>query len=97
MQALADKLDQIASIQANSMIGALRLVGAFLSRNPVEQSGRSVYLPNPMNEDDVTALRDSGLDIRYYRFLDRKNGGVDIEGMRADLMVSLRVRLKARR
>jgi aspartate aminotransferase len=65
----------------------LRLAGAFLARNPLDTGHRSVYVPNPSNEEDVAALRESGLDIKYYRFLDRKNGGVDIEGLRADLMV----------
>jgi aspartate aminotransferase len=61
-----------------------------------------VFIPNPTTEEDATALRDAGLEIRHYRFLDRKNGGVDFDGLKEDLGVSIctiarRIRAKRRR
>jgi aspartate aminotransferase len=79
----------------------MRLAGTFLARFPAPP-GRQVFIPNPTTEEDATALRDAGLEIRHYRFLDRKNGGVDFDGLKEDLGVSVRtgfrrIRAKCRR
>ncbi len=78
-------------MQAVSITGALRLGGTFLSRHPAHPPVKAIYIPNPTTEEEAWALKDSGLDIRLYRFLDRKTGGVDWEGMREDLQVRDRV------
>jgi aspartate/tyrosine/aromatic aminotransferase len=79
---------QIAAVQALSITGALRLGGTFLSRHPSHPPLKAIYIPNPTTEEDAWALKDAGLEIRLYRFFDRKTGTVDWEGMREDLQVS---------
>ncbi|ORY34865.1 pyridoxal phosphate-dependent transferase [Naematelia encephala] len=76
---------RISSIQAVSHTGALRLATSFLSRFPSSTTTKIMYIPDPTASEDVLALRDAGVDIRHYRFLDRKTGAVDWEGMRDDL------------
>jgi len=44
-----------------------------------------MYLPSPCTDEDTKTLRESGLDIRSYRFLDRRTGIVDFEALRDDL------------
>ncbi|WWD04308.1 hypothetical protein V865_002377 [Kwoniella europaea PYCC6329] len=76
---------RIASIQAFSLTGALRLAATFLSRFPPVPGTKSVFVPSPTADEDTTALQDSGLEIRSFRFLDYKTGGVDWESLREDL------------
>ena len=73
-------------MQAISHTGALRLAGSFLSRTGAR--GRQVYLPSPSLDEDARALRDAGLDVRYYRFMDKKTGQVDFDGMREDILTA---------
>lgn len=82
---VAFKNQRIASIQAISISGALRFASTFLSRFPAVVDQRSVYVPTPTTEEDVTALREGGLDVKYYRFVDSKTGVADWDGMREDL------------
>jgi aspartate aminotransferase len=77
---------QVSAVQAISLTGALRLAGTFLSRIP--SRGRQVYLPSPSTDEDTRTLRDAGLEIRYYRFLDRKTGNVDFDGLREDILTA---------
>lgn len=76
---------QIAAVQTVSLTGALRLGATFLSRFPSTPAVKVIYIPNPTIEEEAWALREAGLEIRLYRFFDRKLGGVDWEGMREDL------------
>nr|XP_019043365.1 hypothetical protein I302_07940 [Kwoniella bestiolae CBS 10118]OCF22295.1 hypothetical protein I302_07940 [Kwoniella bestiolae CBS 10118] len=76
---------RIASIQALSLTGALRLAATFLSRFPPVPGTKSVFVPSPTADEDTTALQDAGLEIRSFRFLDYKTGGVDWESLREDL------------
>ena len=78
---------QISSIQACSLTGALRIAGTFLARFPSAPTRRVVYVPSPTAEEDVTALREAGLDVRSFSYLDRKSGTVDFENVREDLQV----------
>ena len=77
----------VSSVQTSSQHGALGLAGTLLSRFPVPP-GRHVFIPTPTTEEDTTVLRDAGLEIRHYRFLDRKTGAVDFEGLRDDLIAA---------
>jgi len=81
----AFKSQRIAAIQAVSVTGALRLAASFLARFPAPAGNRSVYIPSPSVEEDVTALREGGLEVKHYRFLDQKNGGSDWESLKEDL------------
>ncbi|WVQ96110.1 hypothetical protein IAU59_003212 [Kwoniella sp. CBS 9459] len=76
---------RIAAIQAVSLTGALRLAATFLSRFPSIPATKTVFIPSPTADEDTTALQDAGLDIRSFRFLDLKTGGVDWENLREDL------------
>jgi len=77
------RLTQISAVQTISLTGALRIAGTFLSRFPTR--GRQMYLPSPSTDEDTKTLRESGLDIRSYRFLDRRTGVVDFDALRDDL------------
>jgi aspartate aminotransferase len=68
-----------------SVTGALKLGATFLSRFPAHPAPKVIYIPNPTIEEEAWALREAGLEIRLYRFFDRRTGGVDWEGMREDL------------
>ncbi|KIR60109.1 hypothetical protein I314_03962 [Cryptococcus bacillisporus CA1873] len=76
---------RVAAVQAVSLTGALRLAGTFLSRFPTLPPTKTVFIPSPTTDEDVTALQDTGLEIRSFRFLDLKTGGVDWESLREDL------------
>lgn len=84
-EGIAYKEGRIAAVQTVSITGALRLGGTFLSRHPSHPPLKTIYIPNPTTEEDAWALKDAGLEIRLYRFFDRKTGGIDWEGMREDL------------
>lgn len=74
---------QVSAVQANTLPGALRIAGSFLARFPTR--GRQIYVPSPTTEDTIRTFRDAGLDTRYYRFLDKRSGTVDFDGLREDL------------
>ncbi|KAL7424869.1 aspartate transaminase aat1 [Cryptotrichosporon argae] len=80
----AYKNKRISAIQAVSLTGAIRLAATFVSRFPPSLT-RSIYVPEPTAEEDQTALRDAGLDIKYYRYLDGKTGAVDWSALKDDL------------
>ena len=80
---------QICAVQSFSTTGALRLASSFLARFPPTSAGRAIYVPNPTLPEDLVSLKASGMDIRHFRFQDQRLGGVDWEGLREDLMVSL--------
>lgn len=79
---------RVAAIQAMSITGALRLASTFLTRFPVPTGQRSIYIPNPTSDEDIAALKDGGLDIKVFRYLDQKHGMVDWDGMRDDLQAA---------
>lgn len=47
-----------------------------------------MYCPSPTTIEDEIALRESGLEIRRFRFLDQDTGAIDWAGAREDLQVS---------
>ncbi|BEJ06578.1 hypothetical protein CcaverHIS641_0311000 [Cutaneotrichosporon cavernicola] len=85
---VAYKNKRIASIQAMSVTGGLRMAAIFLSRFPATASMRSVLVQTPAAEEDIAALRDGGLDVKLIRFLDHKTGLVDWDGFREDLQAA---------
>jgi len=66
----------------------MNLASSFLSRFPPTANGRAIYVPNPTLPEDLVSLKASGMEIRQFRFLDQRQGGIDWEGLREDLMVS---------
>lgn len=66
----------------------MRLASSFVARFPSSSSGRAIYVPSPTSPEDLLALKHSGMEIRQFRFLDGRNGGIDWEALREDLQVS---------
>jgi len=67
----------------------MNLASSFLARFPPTANGRAIYVPNPTLPEDLVSLKASGMEIRQFRFLDQRQGGIDWEGLREDLMVSV--------
>ncbi|KAF5377649.1 hypothetical protein D9615_005354 [Tricholomella constricta] len=77
----------IAVTQSISGTGALRIGGAFLARH--YPHSKVIYLPVPSWGNHTPIFRDSGLEVRGYRYFDKKTVGLDFEGLKADLRRSL--------
>ena len=81
----------IATVQALSGTGALRLAGEFLRRwyhapgTAARGLAPTVYLPTPTWGNHHAVFRDAGLGVQTYRYFDARTGGVDIEGLLTDV------------
>ncbi len=58
----------------------------FLSR--FYPGAKTFWVPTPTYGNHNPIIKDSGLDIKQYRYYDNKTGGLDFEGMKEDLQVS---------
>ena len=72
--------------QSISGTGALRIGGAFLGR--FYPHVKPIYLPVPSWGNHTPVFRDSGLEVKGYRYFDKKTVGLDFEGLKEDLKVS---------
>ncbi|PIA14358.1 mitochondrial aspartate aminotransferas-like protein [Coemansia reversa NRRL 1564] len=77
-------LGRLAITQSISGTGALRIGGAFLQRFHGTQQP-TVYLPTPSWGNHAAIFRDSGLNVKSYRYYDPKTRGLDLEAMLEDL------------
>jgi hypothetical protein len=77
------KENRVASVQALSGTGACRVIGEFYAK--FLGQGAPLYLPAPSWGNHAAIFKDSGLDVRTYRYLDSAGTGFDCEGMIADL------------
>ncbi|KAL5533887.1 GOT2 [Sanghuangporus baumii] len=75
--------NSIAVTQSISGTGALRIGGAFLSR--FYPHTKVIYLPVPSWGNHTPIFRDSGLEVRGYRYFDKKTVGLDFAGLKEDL------------
>ncbi len=82
---------KIAVTQSISGTGALRIGGAFLARH--YPHSKVIYLPTPSWGNHTPIFRDSGLEVRNYRYFDKGTVGLDFEGLKADLKVCHRERV----
>ena len=73
---------RVAVTQTLSGTGACRLVGEFLSR--FVGAGSPIYLPNPTWGNHIPIMKDAGLEVRRYRYLDSKTNGLDFAGLMED-------------
>lgn len=80
---------QIAITQSISGTGALRVGGAFIARHYPHQNSKILYLPKPSWGNHTPIFRDSGLEVRGYRYFDKDTVGLDFEGLKADLKVRI--------
>lgn len=77
---------QVAVTQSISGTGALRIGGAFLGR--FYPTAKVIYLPTPSWGNHTPIFRDSGLEVRQYRYFDKKTVGLDFAGLKEDIQVS---------
>ncbi|EMD41819.1 hypothetical protein CERSUDRAFT_128978 [Gelatoporia subvermispora B] len=73
----------IAVVQSISGTGALRIGGAFLAR--FYPHSKTIYLPVPSWGNHTPIFRDSGLEVKGYRYFDKSTVGLDFAGMKEDL------------
>ncbi|ETW87264.1 hypothetical protein HETIRDRAFT_437828 [Heterobasidion irregulare TC 32-1] len=77
------KENSIAITQSISGTGALRIGGAFLAR--FYPHSKIIYLPVPSWGNHTPIFRDSGLEVRGYRYFDKSTVGLDFAGLKEDL------------
>ena len=51
-----------------------------------------IYLPTPTWGNHIPLFKDSGLEVRSYRYFDKKTVGLDFDGLKEDLKVCPRFR-----
>jgi len=73
----------IAVTQSISGTGALRIGGAFLARH--YPHSKTIYVPSPTWGNHIPLFKDSGLEVKFYRYFDKKTVGLDFEGLKEDL------------
>lgn len=73
----------VAVVQSISGTGALRIGGAFLQR--FFPTAKTIYIPTPSWGNHTAVFRDSGLEVKQYRYFDKKTVGLDFAGMKEDL------------
>lgn len=77
------KEGRIAITQSISGTGALRIGGAFLNR--FYPHSKSIYLPSPTWGNHIPIFKDSGLEVKTYRYYDKKTVGLNAKGMLEDI------------
>ncbi|PWN52626.1 putative aspartate aminotransferase mitochondrial precursor [Violaceomyces palustris] len=77
------KENRVAITQSISGTGALRIGGAFLQRH--YPHSKTIYLPTPSWGNHTPIFRDSGLEVKQYRYYDKKTVGLDFKGLVEDL------------
>lgn len=80
----AVKEDRIATVQAISGTGALRIAGEFLKK--FTTGNTQVYLPNPTWGNHNNILISSGLTLNQYRYFDKNTNSMDVKGCIEDLL-----------
>ena len=75
----------VAATQSISGTGALRVGAAFLARH--YPHAKTIYLPTPSWGNHTPIFRDSGLEVKGYRYFDKKTVGLDFAGLKEDLRV----------
>ncbi|CAD6967473.1 unnamed protein product [Tilletia controversa] len=77
------KENRVAITQSISGTGALRIGGEFLARH--FPGNKSIYLPTPSWGNHTPIFRDSGLEVKQYRYYDKETVGLDFKGLVDDL------------
>lgn len=77
------KEDRIAITQSISGTGALRIGGAVLQRH--YPNAKTIYLPTPSWGNHTPIFKDSGLEVKQYRYYDKNTVGLDLKGMLEDI------------
>jgi aspartate aminotransferase len=77
---------RVAITQSISGTGALRIGGEFLARH--FPGNKTIFLPTPSWGNHTPIFKDSGLEVKQYRYYNKETVGLDLEGLLADLKVS---------
>lgn len=48
---------------------------------------KTIYVPTPTWGNHIPLFKDSGLEVKFYRYFDKKTVGLDFEGLKEDLQV----------
>jgi aspartate aminotransferase len=75
--------NRLAITQSISGTGALRIGTAFLARH--YPGAKAIYLPTPTWGNHIPIAKDSGLEVKQYKYFDKGTVGLDFEGMKADI------------
>jgi aspartate aminotransferase len=75
--------DAIAVTQSISGTGALRIGAAFFARH--YPRSKIIYIPVPSWGNHTPIFKDAGLEVRGYRYFDKKTVGLDFKGLKEDL------------
>jgi aspartate aminotransferase, mitochondrial len=78
-------IENLSTTQAISGTGALRVGGVFLARFFEGKGGKKIYLPTPTWGNHIPIFRDSGLEVKHYKYFDKATNGLDFEGMKSSL------------
>lgn len=81
----AIKEGRVAITQSISGTGALRIGGAFLQRH--YPKSKQIFLPTPSWGNHTPIFKDSGLEVKQYRYYDKNTVGLDLKGMLEDIKV----------
>ncbi|KAG2484885.1 hypothetical protein HYH03_016367 [Edaphochlamys debaryana] len=76
---------RVATVQALSGTGALRVGAEFLAAHLPSTAPRVVYLPSPTWGNHKTIFAKAGFQVREYRYFDAATRGLAFDGMCADL------------
>lgn len=79
----AIKEDRVAITQSISGTGALRIGGAFLERH--YPGSKTIYIPDPSWANHTAVFKDSGLEVKKYKYYNKDTIGLDFDGMVADI------------
>ena len=77
------KENRLAITQSISGTGALRIGGEFLAR--YYPAAKTIWIPTPSWANHNAVFKDSGLEVRKYRYYNKDTIGLDFDGMLADL------------
>ena len=72
---------RIQGVQALSGTGGLRVMGEALRRH----GHKHIYVPNPSWGNHIPIFRNSGLEVRRYRYYDAENSDLDFDNLIYDL------------
>ncbi|KAL6046122.1 Aspartate aminotransferase [Balamuthia mandrillaris] len=69
--------------QALSGTGALRVAADFLNR--FYPGNKQVFVPTPTWANHIPLFTDAGLEVKYYRYFDKKRNAIDMTGLLEDI------------
>lgn len=81
------KDDRLVITQSISGTGALRIGGEFLAR--FYPAAKTIWIPTPSWANHNAVFKDSGLEVKKYRYYNKDTIGLDFDGMVADLEAAL--------